>query len=79
LGFVVGEDEEREMCREAFRTILVIFRLLLVMLAAEFGPFRKVVLRGGVGHLAVQSDDFFAEGCTGGSLFGLWYGKFGVE
>jgi hypothetical protein len=62
-----------------FRTILVILGLLLVVLAAQFGPFRKVVLGGGVGHLAVQSDDFFAEGYAGGGLFGLWDGEFGVE
>lgn len=47
------------MCTREECTILVVFGFLLVVLAAYLGPFRKVVLRRGVGHLAVQSDDFF--------------------
>jgi hypothetical protein len=48
LGFVVGG-----VCWQGSRTILIIFGLLLVVLAAEFGPFRKVVLGGGVCHFTV--------------------------
>jgi hypothetical protein len=70
---------ERVFAGEVSRTILVIFSLLLVVLAAQFGPFRKVVLGRGVCHFAVESDDFFAEGYAGGGLFGLRDGEFGVE
>lgn len=59
-------------------TILLVLSLLLVMLATQLGPFRKVVLCRGVGHLAVELDDFLAQSHAGSSLLGLRRREFRV-
>ena len=59
-------------------TILLVLSLLLVMLATQLGPFRKVVLCRGVGHLAVELDDFLAQSHADSSLLGLWRREFRV-
>jgi hypothetical protein len=60
-------------------TILVVLSLLLVVLATQLGPLRKVVLRRSVGHLTVELDDFLAQSDTGSGLLGLWRRKICVE
>lgn len=60
-------------------TILVVLGLLLVVLATQLGPFRKVILRRGVCHFAIEFDDFLAQCHASSCLLGLWRGKFGVE
>ena len=60
-------------------TVLIVLGLLLIVLATQLGPFRKVVLRRGVGHLTMELDDFLAQSHTGSSLLGLWRRKFRVE
>ena len=59
-------------------TVLLVLSLLLVMLATQLGPFRKVVLCRGVGHLAVELDDFLAQSHAGSSLLGLRRREFRV-
>ena len=60
-------------------TILIVLSLLLVVLAAQLGPLRKVVLRRGVGHLTVELDDFLAQSYACSSLLGLRCREFRVE
>ena len=45
----------------------------LVVLPAELGPFCEFVLRGNGGELALQADDFAAEGCGLVGIFGGGY------
>ena len=72
---MIGLEKQRGF----FLTILLVFSLLLVVLATQLGPFRKVVLRRGVGHLTVELDDFLAQSHTGSSLLRLWRREFRVE
>ena len=61
------------------RTILLVLSLLLIVLATQLGPLRKVVLRRSVCHLTVELDNFLAQSHASGSLLGLWRRKFCVE
>lgn len=57
--------------------VVVVFSL--VVCPSQFGPFCKVVLRGGVGHFAVEAEDFATEAGDFGGGGGLGDGEARVE